>query len=130
MNSIDNQICLEHPSIFNNISLIYWQHWDMTTLVQNALYHFQSNLLPSSFILKLNLHKTKMFNGWIRTLLKTLLIFLHQCIWLFDEPMQIILKNYPISTIIHSLNLLKSNSIFFIRNHSKEIFVKICENLQ
>ena len=43
MNSIDNQICLEHPSIFNNISLIYWQHWDMTTLVQNALYHFQSN---------------------------------------------------------------------------------------
>ncbi|CAF1148393.1 unnamed protein product [Adineta ricciae] len=42
INKIDNKLCLEHPSIFNNITLIYWQHWDTQTLVQNALYHLKN----------------------------------------------------------------------------------------
>ncbi|UJR11505.1 hypothetical protein I4U23_015686 [Adineta vaga] len=41
INEIDNRLCLEHPSIFNNITLIYWQHWDNQTLVQNSLYHLK-----------------------------------------------------------------------------------------
>ncbi|CAF4182451.1 unnamed protein product, partial [Rotaria sordida] len=41
MNEINNKLCLDHPSIFNNITLIYWQHWDTQTLVQNSLYHLK-----------------------------------------------------------------------------------------
>ncbi|CAF5003340.1 unnamed protein product, partial [Rotaria sp. Silwood1] len=41
MNEINNKLCLDHPSIFNNITLIYWQHWDNQTLVQNSLYHLK-----------------------------------------------------------------------------------------
>ncbi|CAF3502703.1 unnamed protein product [Rotaria socialis] len=41
MNEINNKLCLDHPSIFNNISLIYWQHWDTQILVQNSLYHLK-----------------------------------------------------------------------------------------
>lgn len=41
MNEINNKLCLDHPSIFNNITLIYWQHWDIQTLVENSLYHLK-----------------------------------------------------------------------------------------
>jgi hypothetical protein len=41
MNEMNSQLCLDHPSIFNNITLIYWQHWDIPTLVQNSLYHLK-----------------------------------------------------------------------------------------
>ncbi|CAF4106350.1 unnamed protein product, partial [Adineta steineri] len=41
INEINNKLCLDYPSIFNNISLIYWQHWNTKTLVQNCLYHLK-----------------------------------------------------------------------------------------
>jgi len=51
MNEINNEICLDHPSIFNNITLIYWQHWDLPTLVQNSLYHLKGLfLLQNNYI--------------------------------------------------------------------------------
>lgn len=31
---------LEYPSLFNNMELIWVQHWNMKQLVNNALYHF------------------------------------------------------------------------------------------
>jgi hypothetical protein len=33
-------IGLEFPSLFNNMELIWVQHWSLKQLVQNALYHF------------------------------------------------------------------------------------------
>ncbi len=33
-------IGLEYPSLFNNMELIWVQHWSLKQLVQNALYHF------------------------------------------------------------------------------------------
>lgn len=59
MNEINNKLCLNHPSIFNNITLIYWQHWDNQILVENSLYHlkglsFSSNYLELIFNLFFN----------------------------------------------------------------------------
>lgn len=31
---------LENPSLFNNMELIWIQHWSLKQLVDNALYHF------------------------------------------------------------------------------------------
>jgi hypothetical protein len=31
---------LENPSLFNNMELIWVQHWSLKQLVDNALYHF------------------------------------------------------------------------------------------
>lgn len=32
---------LEYPSLFNNMELIWIQHWSMKQLIDNAAYHFE-----------------------------------------------------------------------------------------
>jgi hypothetical protein len=123
MNEIDNKLCLDHPSIFNNITLIYWQHWDIPTLVQNSLYHLKGKSLFMFSMKLIRYLKKKMSNGWIRVVVKIPLIFLPQCIFQFDEQMQIIHRNYHILIIIHLQNLLKSNFFTIEREKSRIRFV-------
>ncbi|CAF1229986.1 unnamed protein product [Adineta steineri] len=38
---INNKLCLDYPSIFNNMTFIYWQHWNTEILVQNSRCHLK-----------------------------------------------------------------------------------------
>ncbi|CAF1549141.1 unnamed protein product, partial [Adineta steineri] len=49
INEINNKLYLDYPIIFNNITVIYWQHWSTEILVQNGLYHLK--ILITYFIL-------------------------------------------------------------------------------
>ena len=110
INEINPKICLDHPSIFKNIALIYWQHWDHRTLIDNCFYHLKGR--RNGFIFcSVDIcfyGRTKLFNGWIKQLVKRALIFLLRCISSFDRPMKINRKNILILTMKLLLNSLKS----------------------
>ncbi|CAF1452823.1 unnamed protein product [Adineta steineri] len=38
---INNKLCLDYSSIFNNMTFIYWQHWNTEILVQNSRCHLK-----------------------------------------------------------------------------------------
>lgn len=60
---------IENPSLFNNMELIWIQHWSLKQLVENALYHFDGllNLFFQIFNLSLKLisYKSKKDIKWL-----------------------------------------------------------------
>lgn len=37
-------LCLEYPSLLNNVELIWIQHWSMKELISNASYHLSGEI--------------------------------------------------------------------------------------
>jgi len=67
-------LAIQNPSLFNNMELIWIQHWSTKELVNNALYHFSGNYFARLFAF----HSPK----------KTWLICLHQCTIRSDKTIQ------------------------------------------
>ena len=56
------QLCLENQSLFNNLELIWIQHWGLKELVTNAYFHLHGKL--NNVIKIKNCFLTKLFHNF------------------------------------------------------------------
>ncbi|CAF0871195.1 unnamed protein product, partial [Didymodactylos carnosus] len=108
------QLCLDYPALFNNISLIYLQHWDYKTLVKNAMYH----LKELSWLDKADAENTA-----------HLLASMHSSIHTHNEEQLPHVNNHTYSKFVEKFVLILSDKSLFVKQSHEDV-TRLLEQIQ